>query len=82
VSIIEGIHMTTIEYHIWVKGHLPSQWSGLFEGMEISQDPCGDTLLSGPLKDQAALYGLLNKLQNLGVSLISVNPLKPGEHNL
>jgi len=68
--------MTPVEYCIRVKGHLPSGWSDLFEGMEILQEPCGDTLLSGPVKDQAALYGLLSKLQNLGVTLVSINPVE------
>jgi hypothetical protein len=60
-------------YHIRVKGHLPSGWSELFEGLLIQCEPDGDTLLSGPVKDQAALYGLLTRLQNLGLTLISIN---------
>lgn len=69
--------MTAIEYSIRVKGHLSLGWSELFEGMEIRHEPMGDTILSGLVKDQAALYGLLVKLQNLGVPLVSVVPTDP-----
>ena len=68
--------MTPIEYCIRVKGHLPAGWAELFEGMQIRQEPGDDSVLSGPVKDQAALYGLLTKLQNLGVTLISINPVE------
>jgi len=63
-------------YRIRVKGHLPSGWSELFEGMQIQCERDGDTLLSGPVKDQAALYGLLIRLQNLGLTLISINSVE------
>jgi hypothetical protein len=62
-----------IHYSIRVKGHLPAGWSALFEGLQIECLPDGDSLLSGPVIDQAALYGLLARLQSLGLSLISIN---------
>jgi len=68
--------MIPIQYCIRVKGHLPSGWSELFEGMQIQCEPDGDTVLSGPVKDQAALYGLLARLQNLGLTLISINAVE------
>ncbi len=67
--------MTPVEYCIRVKGYLPPGWSELLEGMEVQQEPGGNTLLSGFVKDQAALYGLINKLQSIGVTLISINPM-------
>lgn len=66
--------MTAMEYCIRVKGHLPKGWSELFEGMEIRPDEGGETLLTGMVQDQAALYGLVAKLQSLGVSLVAINP--------
>ncbi len=66
--------MEPVNYCIRVKGHLPLGWEELFEGLEIRLEPGGESVLSGPVKDQAALYGLLSKLQNLGVTLISISP--------
>lgn len=59
-------------YHIRIKGHLSPQWAGWFEGMAITLEANGDTLLSGPVVDQAALYGLLRTLRDVGLPLISV----------
>ena len=64
------------QYRIRVKGHLPEGWSELLEGMEIDCEPGGDTALTGPVKDQAALYGLIARLQALGLTLISVNEVR------
>jgi hypothetical protein len=63
-------------YRIQVKGHLPAAWSDLLEGMQVTCQPDGSTTLSGPVRDQAQLYGLIAKLQNLGLTLISVNPTR------
>ncbi len=60
-------------YQIRVKGHLDSSWSGWFDGLIITLDPNGDTLLTGPVVDQCALYGLLKKAHDLALPLISVN---------
>ncbi len=66
-------------YQIRVKGHLDSQWSDWFEGLTITLEANGDTLLTGPVVDQAALHGLLRKVRDLGMPLISVNRVKPDE---
>jgi len=59
-------------YLIRVGGHLDSHWSAWLEGVTITHDPDGSTLLEGPLADQARLHGLLNKLQDLHLTLLSV----------
>jgi hypothetical protein len=59
-------------YQIRIKGHLDSQWTRRFEGLTITLEEDGDTLLSGPVADQAALYGLLKKVRDLGMPLLSV----------
>ena len=61
-------------YEIRVKGHLPLDWSAWFEGLTIIQRPNGETVLEGPLRDQAALFGVMIKLRDLGLVLLSVNP--------
>lgn len=60
-------------YQIRVAGHVNPQWRGWFGGMFITLLAEGDTLLTGPVLDQAALYGLLRKVRNLGMPLLSVN---------
>ena len=62
-----------IVYEIRIAGHLPPHWSDWFEGLAATLEPDGTTLLSGPVIDQAALYGLLKKVRDLGLPLISVN---------
>ena len=64
-------------YQIRVKGHLDDKWSDWFEGLVITLEANGETLLSGPVADQAALYGLLKKVRNLGLTLLSVNRVEP-----
>ena len=63
-----------IIYEIRVKGQLDARWSGWFDGMTIRHEPNGDTTLYGPVADQAALFGVLMKIHNLNLPLISVNP--------
>ncbi|HSM58339.1 MAG TPA: hypothetical protein VK879_19450 [Candidatus Sulfomarinibacteraceae bacterium] len=65
-------------YRIRVHGHLPDSWSRWFEGLEISRQPDGSTVLEGPLGDQSALQGMLLKVFNLGLSLESVERLQRG----
>ena len=65
-------------YEIRIAGHLPSQWMDWFEGLTITLEDDGNTLLSGPVADQAALHGLLKKVRDLGMPLVSVNPIEPG----
>ena len=64
-------------YQIRIKGHLGSQWTDWFEGLTITPEDNGDTLLTGPVIDQAALHGLLRKVRDLGMPLLSVNCVKP-----
>jgi hypothetical protein len=59
-------------YQIRVRGHLDSQWTDWFEGLTITLEADGDTLLTGPVIDQSALYGLLKKVRDLGIPLVSV----------
>ena len=63
-------------YQIRLKGHLDSQWTDWFGGLTITLEDNGDTLLTGPVVDQAALYGLLKKVRDLGMPLLSVDPVK------
>jgi len=65
-------------YEIRLKGHLDDRWAEWFEGLTITLEEDGDTLLTGPVIDQAALHGLLKKVRDLGMPLVSVSPLEPG----
>jgi hypothetical protein len=69
-------------YEIRLKGHLGSQWTDWFEGLTITLENNGDTLLTGPVNDQAALHGLLKKVRDLGLPLVSVIPLEPARRRL
>ena len=73
-------------YEIRIEGHLDQQWTDWFDGLTITLDENGDTLLSGPVADQAALHGLLKKVRDLGMPLISVvhiqsNCFKQGDNS-
>ncbi len=60
-------------YQIRLRGQLAPVWSDWFDGLAISWDDSGDTLLTGPVADQPALHGLLRKIRDLGVTLVSIN---------
>ena len=64
-------------YQIRIRGHLGPQWTDWFGGFAITLDPSGETLLTGRLVDQAALHGLLRKIRDLGITLVSVSPTEP-----
>ena len=62
---------------IWLKGQLGSEWAAWFGGLSITLEDNGTTLLTSPAIDQAALHGLLKKVRDLGLTLISINPIEP-----
>ena len=68
-----------VVYQIRIKGQLDSQWTDWFEGLTVTLEEDGDTLLTGPVVDQAALHGLLKKVRDLGMPLVSVSPVEPGQ---
>jgi hypothetical protein len=69
-------------YQIRVKSHLSSGWTDWFEGLTITLEDNGEMLLTGPVVDQAALYGLLKKVRDLGMPLVSVNCIEPNETDI
>jgi hypothetical protein len=66
-------------YEIRLKGHLDDRWADRFEGLTITLEEDGNTLLAGLVIDQAALHGLLKKVRDLGMPLVSVNFVNPGQ---
>ena len=66
-------------YQIRIKGHLGREWTDWFGGLTIRLTDNGETLLTGPVVDQAALHGLLRKVRDLGVPLLSVSRVEPGQ---
>ena len=68
-------------YEIRLRGHLAERWEEWFGGLTITLEEDGSTLLTGPVVDQAALHGLLKKVRDLGMPLISVNRVKPGQED-
>jgi hypothetical protein len=68
-------------YQIRITGQLDARWADWFQGLAITLDGA-DTLITGPVVDQAALQGLLRRLRDLGMPLVSVNPVEPGPQTL
>ena len=66
-------------YEIRIRGHLTDRWANWFDGLTITREDNGATLLTGPVVDQAALHGLLRKVRDLGMQLLSVNRVEPGQ---
>ena len=72
-QISAGHHGGRGRYEIRLKGHLGSRWAAWFDGLSITRCSDGTTIIHGPVADQAALHGLLQKIRDLGLPLISVN---------
>ena len=70
-----------IVYQIRIKGHLTSHWMGWFDGLTITLEEGGNTLLNGPVIDQAALHGILKRVRDLGLPLLSINPVDPNQES-
>ncbi len=74
----EGKAGLSMMYQIRIKGHLGRQWADRFEELSITLEDNGDTLLTGPVVDQAALHGILKKVRDLGITLLSVSAIGAG----
>jgi hypothetical protein len=72
-----GACMTSEHYEIRVKGHLGSRWSAWFDGLSVVNEDDAITVIRGPVADQAALHGLLQKLRDVGIPLVSVVQVPP-----
>jgi hypothetical protein len=71
-------HYKPGHYEIRIKGHLDDRWAAWFGDLTLTLEDNGDTLLTGPVADQAALYGLLKRVRDLGMPLLAVNHVGPG----
>jgi len=69
-------------YQIRIEGHLGDQWANWFGDLTITLEENGDTLLTGPVVDQAALFGLLKKVRDLGMPLVALNRVEPGKSDI
>jgi hypothetical protein len=65
-------------YEIRIDGHLDNRWSAWFDGLSLVRQSDGTTTIQGPVADQAALHGLLQRVRDTGLPLVSVTPLEPG----
>ena len=74
-----GSHSDAGWYEIRVKGHLDSRWATWFDGLILTNHSDGTTVISGPLLDQAALHGLLQKVRDVGLPLVSVTSVDPDQ---
>jgi hypothetical protein len=74
-----GNHNGAGWYEIRLKGHLDSRWAAWFDGLSLTHDSGGTTVISGPVLDQAALHGLLQKVRDIGIPLVSVAQVDPDE---
>ncbi|HZG44111.1 MAG TPA: hypothetical protein VEY93_14280 [Longimicrobium sp.] len=72
-------HDVAGRYEIRIKGHLDTRWADWFEGLSFTHESDGTTILSGPVVDQAALHGLLKKVRDLGLPLLSVIRVETGQ---
>ena len=65
-----------MQYEIRVEGHLGARWTAWFDGLVVFQEEDGTTVLRGSVVDQAALHGLLQRLRDIGIPLISIAPIE------
>ena len=65
------------QYEIRVEGHLGSRWAAWFDGLSLTNEDDGTTVIRGPVVDQAALHGLLQKLRDVGIPLVSLTQIPP-----
>ncbi len=77
-----GNHNGAGWYEIRLKGHLDSRWAAWFDGLTVSHESEGTTLMRGPVVDQAALHRLLRKLQDRGLPLLSVTQVETGRRDI
>ena len=77
-EISTGPHHSPGRYEIRLRGHLDSRWTAWFDGLSLSNENDGTTIIGGPVADQAALHGLLQKVRDLGLPLVSVTQVQPG----
>jgi hypothetical protein len=79
-----GDHGAPLRYEIRVQGHLHARWAAWFDGLDLTEENDGVTVIHGPVADQAALHGLLHKLRDVGLPLVSVTrvdrPAVPAVH--
>ena len=68
---------TNEQYEIRVKGRLPQRWSAWFDGLTVTSPGDGTTVISGPVADQAALHGLIKRLSDVGMTLLSLSRISP-----
>lgn len=68
---------TPVFFSIRAQGHLPARWSAWFDDLAVTADTDGTTVISGPVADQSALHGVLNKLRDLGIPLLDVTRIPP-----
>jgi len=72
-----GSYLAIVQYEIRVEGHLSSRWEAWFDGLSLTRADDGTTVIQGPIVDQAALHGVLQKLRDIGVPLVSLSQLRP-----
>ena len=74
-----GNHSTPLQYEIRIKGHLDPRWSAWFDGLSLTKESDGTTIIYGPVVDQAALHGRLQKLCDVGLPLVSLTQVSPDQ---
>ena len=78
-EIPTGPHDNPGRYEIRLRGRLDARWAAWFDGLSLTNESDGTTVIYGPVADQAALHGLLQKVRDLGLPLVSVTQLQPSE---